>query len=431
MDNEHAVLGALLKSPASLNEIELVPNDFSIESYRQSYQTIIDMFAGNELIDVLTVADKMQRAYPLQNGYWMAFLGRAAKDCISPSSIRAYANIVINSSRIRQAKIIANNIIQNIEASETPSDLVDEAVSKLMELSTDTRKVYEYSITQALDAAIGLIEDAKDNKGTVGVPTGLAELDKTLSGFHDSDLIVVAGRPAMGKTAVLLNFLDNSKQSVGLISSEQPYDQIGMRMLAINGSVNAHKMRNGSLSDDDKDDLEYKKITTALSRLHQEANIWINDKSGISIIEIIRQARKWKHQHKIKALYIDYIQRIKWTDQKLPKWEQVGNVVMALKELARELQIPVIALAQVNRNVEGRQDKRPGMGDLANSGEIEKEADVILALYRDEVYDHKSKEAGIMEINVLKNRHGPTGFVKVAWRSEYMQIKDIYKGESY
>lgn len=430
MENEHAILGALLKTPTELNNIDLVPSDFAIESYRMAYQVIIDMFAASEVIDVLTVADRMARANPMGDNYWLVFLGRAAKDCISTANLPSYANLVKDASRIRQAKVIAHELTSTIDTCESASDSVDAAVSKLMALSSETRKTYECTLSQAMFGAIESIEDSIESNGTVGTPTGITKLDEILSGFHDSDLIVVAGRPAMGKTAVLLNFLNSAKAPTGLISSEQPADQIGVRMLAIGGSVNSSKMRNGKINKKENEH-EYNKISVALERINREANVWINDKSGISILDVIRQARKWRHLHKIEALYIDYIQRIKWTDQRLAKWEQVGNVVMALKELARELQIPVIALAQVSRNVEQKSNRRPGMGDLANSGEIEKEADVILTLYRDEEYNDQSEDKGLMEINILKNRHGPTGFIKVAWLAEYMQIKDIYKGESY
>jgi len=418
MENEKAVIGALLKIPTAIDEIDLLPDDFAIETYRTIYQVIVDMVASSETVDVLTVSSLLNKTYPRDDD-WMAVVGRSAYDCISALNISAHADLVKSDSRVRSAKEIASNLLNSIDRENESSDVIDIAVQSLMELSV-TRKNYEYSISQSLLAAVDLIETARESDGTVGIQTGLIELDKILSGFHDSDLYIVAARPAMGKTAVLLNFIDNSNEAVGVISAEQPHEQIGLRLISINGSVNAHHMRTGQL-----DELGYKKVTIATTRMHQDQNIWINDKSGITIMEVIRQARKWKHQHKIKALYIDYVQRIKWTDQKMARWEQVGNVVMALKELARELQIPVIALAQVNRNVESRDNKRPHMGDIANSSEIEKEADCIITLYRDEVYDNKTEDKGLIEIDVLKNRHGPTGFIKFVWDERYMKVKDL------
>lgn len=426
MDNvENAVIGALLTDPSVINDVELVPADFEIETYRLIYQTIIDMVANGNTIDVLTVSDSMDRVYPNDDNHWLSTCGRLFKDCHTTRLINAHSEIMRQASRARTAKTIAAGILAEIDTAPNAVDLIDTAVQGLMQLSI-SRKSYEKSITQAIKGAIEMIEDANENQGTVGVPTGLVDLDKVLSGFHDSDLYIVAARPAMGKTAVLLNFVDNANESIGLISAEQPHEQIGMRMLAINGKVNAHKMRNGTL-----DEMDYKRVTVSSVSMHEKQDIWINDKSGISILEVIRQARKWKQQHKIKALYVDYVQRIKWTDQNQPRWEQVGNVVMALKELARELQIPVIALAQVNRNVESRPDQRPHMGDIANSSEIEKEADCIMTLYRDEVYDQNTADKGIIEINVLKNRHGPTGFVKFIWDERYMKVSDMSNYQDY
>jgi len=418
MENEHAVIGAMLKTPSVISEIELVPDDFSVETYRVIYTLLLEMSATNSVVDVLTVSDKLDRANPIENK-WLVTVGRIFRDCITSANVKAYAELVKSESRVRKAKEIGAELLSSIDTSEDDSVAIDKAVQSLMELSV-TRKTYEYTITQALREAIERIEEAKDSDGTVGVRTGLGLLDEILSGFHASDLVIVAARPAMGKTAVLLNFLDNAQEQVGLISSEQPYDQIGLRLLSINGSVNSHLMRTGQLND-----FEYSKVTVASTRMHEEKRIWINDRSGITILELIRQARKWKHEHNIKALYVDYVQRIKWTNQNLARWEQVGNVVMALKELARELQIPVIALAQVNRNVEQRENKRPHMGDIANSSEIEKEADCIMSLYRDEAYDQNTQDKGIIEIDVMKNRHGPTGSAKFVWDERYMKVRDL------
>lgn len=418
MENEHAVIGAMLMTPAVISEIDLVPDDFSVETYRTIYSILIDMSAAREVIDVLTVSNRMDRSNP-SDEKWLITVGRICKDCITSANVKAYVGLVKSESRIRKAKAISSELLNGIDTAEDNSIVIDKAIQELMELSVK-RKTYEFTISQAIKEAVERIEEAAESDGTVGVRTGLIKLDETLSGFHESDLTVIAARPAMGKTAVLLNLLDNSNEKVGLISAEQPYDQIGLRLISINGLVNSHLMRTGNL-----DDFEYKKVAVAGARMHGEKRIWINDRSGITILELVRQARKWKHEHDIKALYIDYIQRIKWTNQNLARWEQVGNVVMALKELAREIQIPIIALAQVNRNVEQRENKRPHMGDIANSSEIEKEADCVMSLYRDEAYNHDTVDKGIIEIDVMKNRHGPTGMTKFVWDERYMKVRDL------
>lgn len=413
-ESESVVIGALVKSSGAIDEIDLLPEDFEIESYRHIYQMIIDMVAAREVVDIITLSERMQKAHP--GDQWISIIGQAGKSCVSLANLDAYAEIVKNNSRNRKAKEAAANLLNEIESAESSEDVIDNAVRALMELSI-TRKSHEHSISQTLRKSLMMIEEAAESDGTVGIPSGIAKLDEVLGGFHDSDLYVIGARPAMGKTAMLLNLINNTNEPRGLISAEQPAEQIGIRMIAINGRVNAQLMRTGNL-----EEFDYTKMSNCVARLHKENNIWINDKSSIGIMDLIRQARKWKHEHDIKALYVDYIQRIKWTDLKIAKWEQVGNVVMALKELARDLDIPIIALAQVNREVEKRVDKRPKMGDLANSSEIEKEADCIMTLYRDEVYNPDTPEAGIMEISVEKNRHGPTGYVRTVWNSKYMRV---------
>jgi len=415
MDYEYIVIGALALNPSSIDEIELIVDDFEVQSYQLIFQVIIDMVASNEVIDVITISDKLYKSHPDQN--WLSIIGQAAKDCISASSISSYAKLLKTESRNRKAKSICAELLNDIDTGDCELT-VDNAVKKLMELS-NTRHNYEHSISQVMTKAIDLIEIAAESDGTIGIPTGITRLDEVLGGFHDSDLYVVGARPAMGKTAFLLNLANAHQEQCGVISAEQPAEQIGIRLIAINGRVSAQKMRTGNM-----EEFDYQKMTSSIAKFHKNNNIWINDRSGINILDVIRQARKWKQQHNIKALYIDYIQRIKWTDQKIAKWEQVGNVVQSLKELSRDLNIPVIALAQVSREVEKRQDRRPYMGDLANSSEIEKEADVIMTLYRDEVYNDDSEHKGVMEVNVCKNRHGPIGEVKTVWLEQFMRIED-------
>ena len=247
-------------------------------------------------------------------------------------------------------------------------------------------------------------------------------MDDATGGAHNSDLVVIAAKPAMGKTAMLLNMMINAMNdghSIGFISAEMPVGQIGMRIACTNGSVEAHKARKGEL-----DDCGFNNFSRGLSVLHS-VNLQVYEKSAPSIAEVERMAKKWKHHNGIKALYVDYIQRIKGSNPSAQRWEQVGEVVMRLKDLARELDIPVICLAQVNRGVDTRGDKRPELGDIANSAEIEKEADQIMTLYRDEVYHDDTHDRGVAEVDFKKNRHGPTGMLRVQWKAPYMRFCDF------
>lgn len=414
-DAEFAVIGGMLSEPVLITELDdLYPEDFTIASLRLVYAEMIDMVLGRHVIDILTVSERLERKYGQDD---LMLLGKCIKACVSTANLKSYAKIIRDESQKRRAMSIASLLLDTVK--HDGLDAVDVAIKDLMAL-TMTRKNHEVSISQVMKRAIEIIQLADESKGgLIGVPSGLLDLDRILGGFHDSDLYVVGARPAIGKTAVLLNFANNANTPCGIISAEQPAEQIGLRLIAIDGRVCAHKMRNGEL-----EELDYTRVATTAAQFNRRNNIHIYDKSGPTIMEVIRQARKWKMQHDIKILYVDYVQRIKWTDMRIARHEQVGNVVMCLKELARDLNIPVVALAQVNRDVEKRPDKRPNMGDLANSSEIEKEADCILLLYRDEAYDENSMDKGIMEIEIAKNRHGPTGFKKFVWLEKFMRVEN-------
>jgi len=281
-----------------------------------------------------------------------------------------------------------------------------------------TKRQFDHTLQSSLNAAIEDLERRMDGGEVLGVKTGIAAVDRFIGGFHNSDLIIVGARPAMGKTAFMLNLAINADAPVGIISAEQGMMQMGGRVIAIGGQVNTARMRSGDLGKDDFD-----RITQIGTKLRDRV-IQFYDKPAPTLQDIVRQARKWKHKLKIKALYIDYVQRIK-VDGKAPRHEQIGGVAMGLKELARELDIPVIALAQVNRSVEARTNRRPQMGDLKDSGVIEQEADVIAMLYRDEVYDENTDSKGIAEIDIKKNRHGEIGIIRTSWRAEFLRFDDL------
>ena len=398
---------------SKLAELDLVGDDFLDAKYRQVFEAVCDLVAAQEVADVITVAEKLERETGRKN--WLPILGEIAKNTWSTANISSYAKIVKEEARKRRAVEIANRLRDDVGQG---LGAVDDAIRDLMQLNT-TRKNYECSISQALSATVEMMDEAAHTEGKiVGITTGLEDLDNCIGGFQNTDLYVIGARPAMGKTAFLLNCANAANVPAGIISSEQGREQVGLRLIAIDGRVSAHRMRVADLETH-----EWNKVTRTVSGLANK-RIWINDQPGPTIEQVIRQARKWKFQHDIKILYLDYIQRIK-ADASLPRHEQVGAIAMALKELARELGIPVVALAQVNRSVEARPNKRPYMSDLKDSGAIEQEADNIMTLYRDEVYDPESKDKGIVEIAVMKNRHGPTGLIRAVWNAEFMRFEDF------
>lgn len=408
--SEAVVIGAILMDAAALAKVDLAVDDFTVADYRLIYRTILSLANRGEPIDVVTVSEALGDP---------RIAGQCAKlvmEVGSTANVAAYAANVKETVRKGRAKAIAQALLTALESDGL--EAIDPAIQGLMQLHA-SRRHYECGLAQALRGALDLIEAASARGSAVAISTGLVDLDECLGGWHDTDLAVIGARPAQGKTALLLNLADRCGVPCGIISTEQPHDQIGLRFFAMESHVPLHDMRSAQL-----DDLQYHKITKALSKLNGRL-IRINDKSAPTLTDVIQQARQWRYAHGIKILFIDYLQRIRYGRGDIPRHEQVAEITMALKELARELDIPVVALAQVNRKVEERGNKRPTMGDLKDSGAIEQEADQVLTLYRDEVYNADSADKGIAEITICKNRHGPVGIIRAAWRGDFLRFDNL------
>ena len=420
VSSEYAVIGGLLLDSSRLSEIDLDASDFLIRANAKIFEAVVDLVNDDQDADAVSVADFLEKSSTAKGGKWLQTTVQLANNTATAANILTYARIVRDESTRRKALAVAENLKIGLREG---TDAVDEAIKELMLLAAPKR-THDCTVKQAVSGALDEIERAFNAKGALtGITTGLHDMDSSLGGLHRSDLVVIGARPSVGKTAFMLNLADNSGVPVGIISGEQGRDQVGLRLIAKNGKLNAHRLRIGKV-----DDEEWGRTTMAVSKLINK-QIFINDKPNPSIDDVMRQARKWKFQYDIKALYIDYLQRIRTPAiMRAPRHEQVGHVALSLKELARELDIPVVALAQVNRNVEERVSKRPNMGDLKDSGSIEQEADVIAMLYRDDVYDADSRDKGIIEINVAKNRHGPTGLIKCLWHAESMTVSNLYTG---
>lgn len=412
-DMELAVVAGMMQDNSRIQEVDLLPEEFAFEIPRSIYSAIQDLTAQRIPADVITVAEYMTTTSHVGDD-WFSQIAHIVSNVVGVN-VKAYSERVRELATKRKAAQIAHALMDTAEEGQSA---VDEAIRALMDLGRTKRK-YEYTIKETLRGALDEIEENLEKGELSGVPSGIGDIDNILGGFHNTDLVVIGARPAMGKTAMLLNCLLGADCSVGLISAEQGHQQIGTRIIAIDGLVNAQDMRRASRLDDS----QFARISASVARL-MPRNIHINDMPAPTLQDIQRQARKWKFRNDIKALYVDYIQRVKG-NAKLPRHEQVAEIAMGLKELARELEIPVIALAQVNRQVEARANKRPMMSDLKDSGAVEQEADVIMTLYRDEVYDESTPDKGIIEIGIQKNRHGVTGIIRAAWRGEYLKISEL------
>jgi replicative DNA helicase len=413
-DSEQAVIGAVLQEPDCLTRIDLNYNEFSHQLNGEIYKAILELTKSDQQPDFITVSNLLKER---TGDNWLPMVVEMQKNSTGARNIKVYADHIRECYRKRNAMSVAESLMEAVQG-DLGLSAIDKAISDLMALER-TQESCEHTIKNCVAGALSIIEKAVESKELPGVKTGLSKLDSSLGGFQSKDLIVVGARPAMGKTALMLNFINSADVPVGVISSEMGHDQVGLRMLSLKGEVNAHKLKLAKLNDQ-----EWTRTNNAVAML-STINAHVNDKPGINIIEIQRQARSWKFKYKIEALYIDYIQRIKATDLKQSRADQVGEVTFGLKELARELDIPVIALAQVNRSVDSRPDQRPHMSDLKDSGVIEQEADIVMTLFRPEVYSNDHTHKGLAEILVEKNRHGSTGRICVNWIAEYMKFQDI------
>lgn len=412
-ESEDYVIGALLMDHRAMNRIDLLPGEFQNKFCADIYEAMMDLAAQNVAFDFGVVSDELSKR---TGEDWIVPLAERARQASGSSIIESHAKLVRRDHQRMQAKDIAMTLATDVD--EKDMGAVDQAIAGLMQLNVQEKK-REFSIKQASKVALEAIETAIESEGLIGISSGIDSIDSSLTGFRKSELYVVGARPAMGKTALLLNFAYKADVPVGIISAEQGHEQIGLRLFSISGKLDSQKVRKADLDEDD-----YAKLTAACGILG-EKDIWIYDKPAPSILEVMRQARQWKHKYNIKALYVDYIQRIKGINPRASKIERVGQVAECLKELARELDIPVIALSQVNREVDKRADKRPGMSDLSDASEIEKEADCVMTLYRDEVYYDSSDRKGVAEIIICKNRHGPTGLVTAAWQGPFMVFENL------
>lgn len=411
---ESRLVALLLQDASRLTEVDLLSSEFENATAAQIYSAIMDVDRAMEPVDVVTVALRLEHD---TGKNWTPTLGELVRNTPPGLNAQHYAGLIRESARKRQAAAIAERLQGEIDA--LGMDAIDAAVRDLMALNA-TRRNYEHGIKDVMQKTVEELDRVFSLDGELpGTPTGMADIDEKLGGLHPSDLIVVGARPAMGKTAWLVNVALRSPAAVGVISGEQGSEQIGQRLIAMEGRVSVHAMRNGRIEDE-----QWPRITDAVGKL-TDRRIWINDKPAPSLEDIVRQARKWRHEHGISLLCIDYLQKIRSTHQQLKRHEQVGQIVQGLKELARELQIPVLVLGQVNRQVEQRSDKRPGLADLLESGAIEQEADQIAMLYRDEVYHPDSPDHGIAEFNIVKNRHGPTGRLRLTWVEEFMRFENF------
>lgn len=418
-DAESAVIGALMigQDAAFARIAGLRAEHFSDEQHRWLFSLLSKMHSDRMPIDAVTIMSYLESRYPGEKGAQAAHYALSVANATpGAANISAYAGILLTRFENRRRSEIAFELQQN-----PTKEGAEQAMRDLLSLHTSEPN-REHTMQAAVKEAWAEISAAFENGGALrGVTTGLKKLDDALGGFHRGDLIVIGARPAMGKTALLISMAQKADVPRGLISAEQSAGQIGQRAISMVSKVPVSNLRAGKI-----EELDWPRCTTAIATLAPQP-CFIYDKPAPTLDEIVRISRRWKLDNKIQALYVDYIQRIKHGNARQPKHERVAEVTEGLKEIARELDIPVIALAQVKRDVEERTNKRPNMGDMADSSSIEKEADQIMMLYRDEVYNVDTTARGIAEISLEKNRHGPIGKIFVNFDGPTVTFSDLAK----
>lgn len=413
---EEYVIGGALLEPRAAARLDLTTDHFSTGWGRILWAGVREL---GEQADMTTLA-LYAESHNLLDDDLLDTIRYLARETPSAANIQFYADILRDARNVRHLRALAQRVREDVRR-ENWRTMADTIMAEILALDQRSQR-FEYGLKESLRTAIDDIERARDSDGITGVPSGIPDVDGLLGGFHDSDLVIIGARPAMGKTAFLVRLAMAASATipVGILSAEQPHSQLAQRMIAMQGRVEAACLRNPALIDNDA---EWRRIANAVSQL-SDRRIRLFDKSAPTIQEVQRIAYAWVHEHQIGALYVDYVQRIRTEARHRYTHEAIGEVVSGLKTIAKDLQIPVIALAQVNREVEKRNDKRPGMGDLKDSGSIEQEADQIGMLYRDGVYNPDANQ-NIAELNLEKNRHGPIGQVLLKWIPEFMLFEGV------
>lgn len=428
IEAEQSVLGGLLLDNAAWERIgdTLTADDFYRRDHRLIFSAISALCEEANPADVVTVSEWLEKSAELDNAGGLAYLGALANNTPSAANILAYANIVRERSVVRELLRASSEIAAASYAPEGRSarDLMDFAEKRIFEISEKGHRRGDFQpINRLLSEAVDRIDQLyRSTSPLTGVPTGFNDFDEMTSGLQPADLIIIAGRPSMGKTSLAMNMAENAavghKVPVAVFSMEMPGSQLAMRMMASLGRINAHRVRTGKLEEED-----WPRLTSAVSLLN-EAPIYIDDTPGLTPMELRARARRLKREKGLGLILIDYLQLMQSTDNEENRATEISNITRALKGLAKELHVPVIAMSQLNRSVEQRTDKRPVMSDLRESGAIEQDADVIVFIYRDEKYNENSPDKGIAEVIIGKQRNGPTGTVKLTFLGEYTRFEN-------
>jgi len=433
LEAEQSILGGILLDNQGINAVlELLSaRDFYSDSHRRIFEAILSLSDRSDPIDLITLSSILKDQKQLDKVGGAAYLAGLVDNVPSAANIAYYAKIVKEKAILRGLISTATEILtKTYDAGADVETVLDEAEHAIFEISENKIRPAFFPIKDIIKDSFRTIEDLYARKELVtGVPTGFDKVDDLTSGLQNADLIIIAGRPSMGKTAFALNIAQyvSAQRSIPvcLFSLEMAKEQIAMRMLASSAKVDSQRIRKGFLGETD-----WPKLTTAAGSL-SEAPLFIDDTAAITVLEMKAKARRLKAEHGLGLVIIDYLQLMRSGSRKDSREQEISEISRSLKALAKELNVPVIALSQLNRQVEVRTNRRPQMADLRESGAIEQDADVIAFIYRDEVYNkaEDNPEKGIAEVIIAKQRNGPIGMVKLAFLEKYTSFENLARLE--
>ena len=436
VEAEQSVIGSMMiDRDAIMVASEIITgDDFYNKQYGIVFETMVELHENGKPVDLVTLQDKLKEKDVPTEVSSLEFIRDIITAVPTSANVRYYANIVSEKSILRKM-IRLNEEIENLcySGKESMEFILEDAEKRIFDLVQKRNTGDFVPIRQVVRNALQKIEAASKNDGSVtGVATGFLDLDYRTSGMQPADLVLIAARPSMGKTAFVLNIAQHVafrlNETVAIFSLEMSKEQLVNRMFSLESNVDAQNLRNGTLSDSD-----WEKLIESAGVIGR-SNLIIDDTAGISISELRSKCRKFKLEHNLRMIIIDYLQLMSGSGRSEYRQQEISEISRSLKSLARELNVPVLALSQLSRAVEQRPDKRPMMSDLRESGAIEQDADVIMFIYRDDYYNKDSDKKGISEIIIGKQRNGPIGTVELVWLPEYTKFanKDHHyqQGES-
>ncbi|MGD0276440.1 MAG: replicative DNA helicase [Syntrophales bacterium] len=433
LDAEQSILGGILLDNQALNSaLEILQaNDFYSEAHRRIFQAIVELSEKNDPCDLITLSNLLKDKKLLDKSGGMAYLASLVDNVPSAANVSHYAKIVKEKSIFRGLIGTATEIIQKSYNSGADVDeVLDEAEHAIFEISENKIKPSFFPFKTIIKESIKHVERLYERKELItGVPTGFEKIDDLTSGLQNSDLVIIAGRPSMGKTAFALSIAKYASIEAGIpvavFSLEMSKEQLALRMLSSEAKVDSQRIRKGFLGATD-----WERLIEAANRL-SESPIFIDDTPAITVLEMKAKARRLKADTGLGLIILDYLQLMRSGAYRDSREQEISEISRSLKALAKELALPVVALSQLNRKVEDRTNRRPQMADLRESGAIEQDADVIAFIYRDEVYNRSedNPDKGIAEIIIGKQRNGPTGIVKLGFLEKYTSFENLARAE--